>query len=1267
MPLDLLIRPNIPEHDLKVLTRLRQEFDHKLESKEKLESKKLPTPKEIIALGTHLWEALEHAVDGGMEKILALQQQAIANATHVRLIIESGQPEIQALPWELTFHADQRLGFLSRNPDFTLLRRWQPPDDTTLDLPGRPLKILLFVASPEDLDPEKARLDFETEENFLFEQLDAALNRGEVEIDVAEDGTLETLQARLENNVYHVVHCSMHGSMQEGHAVLFFEDYATGRQRAVTPKELIGVWKNAKAPVPCFFLSACQSAQPDTQRALPDFTRALLEAGVPHVIGMRRSVADTAATHFAGHFYHALASGKPLDRAVTEARQKITGDIAGGTTDPHLQLSIEPSQQWSIPVFYSRKPEPALLDAQKPFQPQPRQRMKKIRIGALEVVQEGFIGRRAARRAHYRKWASGENRHLLLCGIGGVGKTALAGHFALRLRHEQPDLQIFAFAPPFDLADIEEQLRPAFLQAASEPTLKKMKRVEKPLDRLQVMLGTITATIPTLFIFDNLESCLDLATRRFRLEHAATEKLIAAAQRLSGPVWTLLTCRYAIASDKLEHVTPAELPEASLGDILRFMRQWWWPETVSSGDKAKMYKTLVGNFRSIEWLSGLLTAREETWKMLQQKFAGLKPPAKVKEGAELQVVLEAMRRDLIFDELLHQLTPAEKLLLQRLTLEPRPLIIDGLYALWHEPDDLENAVTHLSNYVLLETAYSPDLDLPTYRVAPLVVELLNRAPLSEDLQRDTHARLGRYWRFAGSEFTRLISDDWAAFEHFTAAGLQEEADEMRVSLSREYFGRQQFGRVKELLLPFVERRRETTPWWALNLLGQSLYHLGQIEAALQYYLLAEKLVKRAETKEEKENLGATLNNISQIYSARGDYATTLDYLQQSLKILREIGDRAGEGATLNNLATTAYAGGDYATALEYLQQSLKILREIGDRRGEGATLNNISQIYQTRGDYATALDYLQQSLKISREIGDRAGEGATLNNLATTAYAGGDYATALDYLQQSLKISREIGDRWGEGTTLGNIGNIYQAAGDYATALDYLQQQSLKILREIGDRQGEGTTLNNISQIYDAAGDYATALDYLQESLKISREIGDRAGEGATLNNISQIYKVRGDYATALDYLQQSLKIRREIGDRQGEGTTLNNISQIYDAAGDYATALDYLQQSLKILREIGDRAGEGVTRHNMAHIYLQHKEREKALQAFREALQIAREINYAELLFASSRDLGSLLCGLGQKELGLPLLQQALEAGRQMGHPGSNKVQELLQKYAAG
>ena len=127
--------------------------------------------------------------------------------------------------------------------------------------------------------------------------------------------------------------------------------------------------------------------------------------------------------------------------------------------------------------------------------------------------------------------------------------------------------------------------------------------------------------------------------------------------------------------------------------------------------------------------------------------------------------------------------------------------------------------------------------------------------------------------------------------------------------------------------------------------------------------------------------------------------------------------------------------GSYSAALAYLQQSLKIRQEIGDKSGEGTTLNNISQIYDARGDYDTALAYLQQSLKIRQEIGDKSGEGTTLNNISQIYDARGDYDTALAYLQQSLKIRQEIGDTAGLCATLFNMGHIHMQNGEQNEAL----------------------------------------------------------------------------------------------------------------------------------------------------------------------------------------------------------------------------------------
>jgi tetratricopeptide (TPR) repeat protein len=100
--------------------------------------------------------------------------------------------------------------------------------------------------------------------------------------------------------------------------------------------------------------------------------------------------------------------------------------------------------------------------------------------------------------------------------------------------------------------------------------------------------------------------------------------------------------------------------------------------------------------------------------------------------------------------------------------------------------------------------------------------------------------------------------------------------------------------------------------------------------------------------------------------------------------------------------------GDYDTALDFLNRSLKIRQEIGDKSGEGTTLNNISQIYDARGDYDTALDFLNRSLKIWQEIGDAAGLCATLFNMGHIHLQNGEQNEALSAWVTVYTLAKQI-------------------------------------------------------------------------------------------------------------------------------------------------------------------------------------------------------------------------------------------------------------------
>jgi tetratricopeptide (TPR) repeat protein len=107
------------------------------------------------------------------------------------------------------------------------------------------------------------------------------------------------------------------------------------------------------------------------------------------------------------------------------------------------------------------------------------------------------------------------------------------------------------------------------------------------------------------------------------------------------------------------------------------------------------------------------------------------------------------------------------------------------------------------------------------------------------------------------------------------------------------------------------------------------------------------------------------------YCSGNQFPEALQYLQEAVKIYRELGYAQGESKALGNLGNVYYSGGDYLKAIEYFQQRLAIAQQLQDRRSEGQTLGHLGNAYRHLEDYAKALEYQQQSLIVSREIKDR--------------------------------------------------------------------------------------------------------------------------------------------------------------------------------------------------------------------------------------------------------------------------------------------------------
>ena len=833
MSVEITITPQIEPDHISLLDKQVKQLDYLLDNPHS-GPKPIAQTGILEQIGSLLWEASGLQADGLLDAL----EQARDDEKPVRLIV-AGEA-FHHLPWELLYSPHEKLGFVARHPWCVLARRLQGKGQKSPTLLPRPFRILLFIASPEDLDAERSRLDFEKEEELLFTALDEPLSKGELDIDVAEDGCLNTLLDRLKRHQYHAIILSLHGTRAvkdngKKEWGLLFEDEHTGRSAPVAGSDLatqLDRLPSGHRPG-LVVLSACRSAKAEESAdSITSVATQLHEGGFERVLGMRLVVLDSAASAFNAQLFPLLAQGEAVGRAVTLARDSVGqgGWLSSGET-PAKGLAVgDVFAQWTLPVLFDRTADGPLVDINAPVQIEQRPALPTVLAGDGSIhlpTRDTFVGRRAFIRQYLRPFLEGKTRGLMLTGPGGVGKTALAGLFARRLSERQADIRILGFRAPFELDMLYEPLRREACDNNEDPAL--VGRIQIETDRKEqirlILQSLAQRKRPCAFVLDNLESLQELETLETSAEYADSLWLLQTVCALPAPTRLVLTGRYPFSELSKEVVQQSPVLDAPYGDVLRRMRGLDWPAEMTSAEKREVYTVLGGNHRAIEWTAQLLTNQQQKSHELLGALAQLEAPPETPRTA-VDVVAEAMRQNLLFDRLREQLTPVQDRLLRTACLYRVPVNADGLLALEPQADQAEHNCERLVTYALLEQATDPVFQLDYFVVPPIVQELLGE-PSFEAVERQAlHRAMGQHHRFQGQYVSKRWSDDIEAIYHFRQAEEHVDADQLAERVCGFYYRISNYADASLLTAEIVDRDIPPAPWWALNRYGMCQLTLG---------------------------------------------------------------------------------------------------------------------------------------------------------------------------------------------------------------------------------------------------------------------------------------------------------------------------------------------------------------------------------------------------------------------------------------------------------
>ncbi|HEY4019681.1 MAG TPA: BTAD domain-containing putative transcriptional regulator [Pseudonocardiaceae bacterium] len=822
--------------------------------------------------------------------------------------------------------------------------------------------------------------------------------------------------------------------------------------------------------------------------------------------------------------------------------RKLHAEEIGIDPGPELQslhnaiLSNEPSLD---------RPAPVVTVHTAPKMPQPVQ---------LPTDIVGLVGRATVANHVSELLTAGAQRNatpiVVLSGLPGIGKTALATHIAHRLRPRFPDGQLYvnlrgyAQAQPVTPADVLAR----FLRALGlAPDL-----VPLDVDEQSVLYRSMLADKKVLVVLDDANAAEQV--RPLLPAEPGCAVLVTSRDSLSGLTAIEGATRFTL--DALSTTDSISLLGSVIGDI----------RVVAEPAAADELARLCGHLPlALRIAAANLSTRNEVSlsEYVAELQQGNRLAALAVEGDDQTAVRAA------FDLSYSQLPQEAAFLFRQLGLVPGP-DFNAYSAAALVDTGLANADQLLGQ--LLAASLVQDIGPERYQLHDLMRYYAVQRGAAEDSPAVRDSALERlrslYFQAtsAASNIIEPVRDPPAGPARLPEVVLPEFADRAAASAWVELEDRN--------LHALVNHAAENGPNpYAWHIADAMTSPLALAPRFGEWVTVSQTGLRAAEQAGDREGEGIMLISLGHAYNTTGRVDLAIEILSRALTLYQELDQPRRQLVCYHTLGMSFLWMGRLTPAVEDLTASLELSTRLNYAYYRNSSVHGLGVAHRYLGQLDTALEQLTQSLKFGAENGDPYGQANWMFSLGLTYWDLGRFDEAVEQLTETLNTYEQINNDFGISRCLVGLASAYAQQERTETALT-TARRGLLLARQVKHRRTEVDALNVLGGLYVELDDLTQAKENFRAALVAAESMGPylfgrieaKIGLAAVAGRVS-------DWDTARQHAGSAMAAVRASGFRLHEAAALLALAQIDQATGDIDAAAKRCDAALAVCRETGQRA----------------------------------------------------------------------------------------------
>jgi tetratricopeptide (TPR) repeat protein/transcriptional regulator with XRE-family HTH domain len=216
-----------------------------------------------------------------------------------------------------------------------------------------------------------------------------------------------------------------------------------------------------------------------------------------------------------------------------------------------------------------------------------------------------------------------------------------------------------------------------------------------------------------------------------------------------------------------------------------------------------------------------------------------------------------------------------------------------------------------------------------------------------------------------------------------------------------------------------------------------------------------------------------------------DWAATQRF---AVAAAQRAGDRAAQARACRGLGRAQTELRVYPDARTHLRHAVDLYGQLRDSIGQGRTHLALARLWEYQNQHAPALDHAQEALNLFRAAGHPPGQASARNAVGWHQAHLGNHTQAINDCLEALALYHSLADTRGEAATSDSLGYAYHHVGNYAQACR-CYQAAVDLFRNLGDKYNEASSLSRLGDVHEDAGNSPTALAVWGEALAMLSDL----------------------------------------------------------------------------------------------------------------------------------------------------------------------------------